>query len=199
MLLAEPARPLLGLTWAINFAVSGLRPWSYHLVNVAIHAANAALVASLFLWMARRRGWADAERRALAAACLFAVSPMAAETVAYVSSRSTALAGLFALSALRLGADALTRPGWRRLAPALLCFAAGLASKEEAVSVPLFLLLIDTFFVAGADFGPIARRARVHAPFWILPAAGLLARRMAMGAWLPPPALGHVRYLLTQA
>src|SRR5919108_6373469 len=52
----EPARPVLSLTWAINYALGGLRPWPYHLVNVAIHAGNAALACSLFLWMARRAG-----------------------------------------------------------------------------------------------------------------------------------------------
>ncbi|HEY3119736.1 MAG TPA: tetratricopeptide repeat protein [Vicinamibacteria bacterium] len=199
VLLSEPARPLLGLTWAVNFALSGLRPWSYHLVNVAIHAANAALVASLFLWMARRRGRPGPSGQATAAACLFAVSPMAVETVAYVSSRSTALAALFALATLRLAVDCLTRRAPGRLALALLCYAAALASKEEAASVPLFLLLLDYFFVAGGRFEEVVRRARTHAPFWVLPAAGLVARRLVTGAWLPPPALGHGRYLLTQA
>src|SRR4029077_1841399 len=50
----EPARPLLTLTWALNYALGGEAPWHYHLVNVLIHAGNAALVASSFLWMAGR-------------------------------------------------------------------------------------------------------------------------------------------------
>jgi Flp pilus assembly protein TadD len=198
VLLAEKARPLLGLTWAVNFAISGLRPWSYHLGNVLIHAANAALVASLFLWMARRRGWADAERRALAGACLFAVSPMAVETVAYVSSRSTALAALFALASLRLAADGLVRSAPGRLALALACFVAALASKEEAASVPLFLLLLDYFFVAGRRVEEVALRVRRHAAFWAVAVAGLVVRRLATGAWLPPPAVDPGRYLVTQ-
>jgi Tfp pilus assembly protein PilF len=196
--LAEKARPLLGLTWGLNFAISGLRPWSYHLGNVLIHAANTALVASLFLWLGRRRGWPEAEQKALAGACLFAVSPMAAETVAYVSSRSTALAALFALATLRLAADCLTRRAPARLVLALACFAAALASKEEAAAVPLFLLLIDYLFVAGGRFEEVVLRARIHVPFWLLPATALLARRLATGGWLPPPALDLGRYLLTQ-
>src|SRR5687768_6390253 len=32
ILRADPSRPLLSLTWALNYAVSGLEPWSYHLV-----------------------------------------------------------------------------------------------------------------------------------------------------------------------
>ena len=38
------ARPLLFFTLAINFAISGLAPWSYHVVNVAIHLATALLL-----------------------------------------------------------------------------------------------------------------------------------------------------------
>ena len=52
----EPSRALLNLTWALNYAFGGLAPWHYHLVNVLIHAANAALLATLFTWMAARLG-----------------------------------------------------------------------------------------------------------------------------------------------
>ena len=94
----EPARPLLGLTWALNYAVAGTRPWPYHLVNVLIHAANAALLASLFAWVARRSAGRVTLGAASFAACFFAATPMAAETVAYVASRSSALATLWALA-----------------------------------------------------------------------------------------------------
>jgi len=36
-------RPVVCLTLALNYAVSGLDPWSYHVANLAIHA-SAALV-----------------------------------------------------------------------------------------------------------------------------------------------------------
>jgi hypothetical protein len=36
--------PLTRLTWSANYALGGLHPWGYHLVNVLLHAANAALV-----------------------------------------------------------------------------------------------------------------------------------------------------------
>src|SRR5438552_14407107 len=36
-------RPLVCLTLALNYALSGLEPWSYHFFNLAIHA-SAALV-----------------------------------------------------------------------------------------------------------------------------------------------------------
>lgn len=196
---SDPARPVLSLTWAVNYAVSGLEPWSYHLVNVGIHAGNAALLASLFAWMAARAGRAQPGPAALLGACLFAATPMAAETVAYVSSRSTALAALFMLMSLRLAVPALETFSAARLAAALGLFALAAATKEDAAALPLLLLLLDYFFVAGRRASEVWRRARVHAGFLLLPLLGLAARRAATGAWLPAPVLDRGRYLLTQA
>jgi Flp pilus assembly protein TadD len=198
VLRADPSRPLLSLTWALNYAVSGLQPWPYHLVNVVIHAANAALVASLFAWMAARAGRARPEACALAGACLFAATPMAVETVAYVSSRSTALAALFVLASLRVAVSVLERFTAARLGASLSLFVLGLATKEDAAATPLLLLLLDGFFIAGRSGSDVRRRARVHAPFLLLPVLGLLARRAATGAWLPAPVIGRGLYLATQ-
>jgi Tfp pilus assembly protein PilF len=192
----EPARPLLGLVWALNYAAGGQEPWSYHVVNMLFHIVNAALVASLFLWMARRRGLGP-EPAALGAA-LFAVTPMAAETVAYVSSRSTALCALFMLASLRLAGDALVQASRTRAAGALACALLGLATKEEAAALPLLLLLLERFFVAGEPSAGARFRAGLHAAFWALPLLGLAARAVVTGALLPGGAVPAGTYLLTQ-
>ncbi len=193
----EPSRPLLGLTWAANHAWSGLDAWSYHLVNALIHGINALLVGSLLLWMARRAGRPHPEASALLAACWFAVTPMAVETVAYVSSRSTALCSLFMLASLRLAIDFLADGERRgRLAAALGLYVLALLSKEEAAALPLLLLLIDVFFVPGRT---ARQRLGAAAPFILLPVLGLVARRFATGAWLPPLVLDRGIYLVTQA
>jgi Flp pilus assembly protein TadD len=198
VLLYEPSRPLLNLTWAVNYAISGLTAWPYHLVNVLLHAGNAALVASLFLWMARRLEWPDADKRALLGACLFAASPMAAETVAYATSRSTALVSLFALASLRVTVPVLAGGPRARLAPGLGFFLLALATKEEAAAVPLLLLLLDYFFVAGRRAADLKTRLWLHLPFVGLLPVGLLARRVVTGSWLPPPDIDTSQYLLTQ-
>jgi len=200
LLRADPSRPLLTLTWALNYAVSGLAPWSYHLVNVAVHAGNAALLASLFAWMALRSGRRPEVARpaALFAACLFAATPMAAETVAYVSSRSTALAALFMLASLRVAVSVLERFRLAALGAALGFFALGLATKEEAAATPLLLLLLDYFFVSGGRAAGLRQRLSVHGPFLLLPVLGLAARRAATGAWLPVPIIGRAQYAVTQ-
>jgi tetratricopeptide (TPR) repeat protein len=195
---SDPSRPFLALSWALNHAAFGLAPWSYHLVNVAIHAGNAALIALLFAWMAGRSGRPYAGPSALLGACLFAATPMAAETAGYLSSRSTALATLFMLGSLRAGASVLERFGAARLAASLALFGLAAGTKEDAAALPLLLLLLDYFFVAGRRAAGVWRRARLHACYLLLPVLGLGARRAATGAWLPPEAVDRGRYLATQ-
>lgn len=194
VLRSDPTRPLLALGFWLNHAWSGTSAWSWHLVNVALHAANAALAATLFGWVASRSGAARPELHALVAGALFALTPMAVETVAYVASRSTAQCSFFLLAALCAARPALE--GGRRFpfASAAL-FAAAALTKEEAASLPLYLLLLDHFFGTPR---PLAARLRLHAPFWLLPAAGLVARRAATGEWLPLPPLPRETYALTQ-
>ena len=192
----EPARPLLGLAWALNYAAAGTTPWPYHLVNVLVHAANSALVVSLFAWLAPRSRGRITAAAAAYAGCFFAATPMAAETVAYVASRSSALAALFVLAALRLTLPTLEGGRFSgRWAAGLAAFLVALGIKEEAACVPLLLLLLDRFFLDG----DVRSRWRLHAPFWAMPALGLVARRVATGEWLPEPVMPRGLYLLTQA
>jgi hypothetical protein len=194
----EPSRPVLNLTWALNYAAGGLAPWTYHLVNVLIHAANAAVLASLLAWIAGRHRTRFDPRAALAGACLFAASPMAAETVAYVSSRSSALVTLFSLLCLRQMAGVLDGSARARLLPALGCFLLALATKEEAAAVPLLILLLDFFFVSDQRPSEMRGRAWIHGLFFGLIVVGLVARRMVAGSWLPEPDIPIGEYLLTQ-
>lgn len=118
-------RPLLLTTFAANHAVSGLDGWSYHLLNVLVHAAVAVC---LFELLAR---WSGRPPAALLGAALFALHPVNSETVAYVSSRSESLAAFFVLLAL-------VWHGRSRCA-SLACFSAGLLAKSTAI---VFLPLV---------------------------------------------------------
>jgi protein O-mannosyl-transferase len=198
ILLYEPSRPLLNLTWALNYAASGLEPWPYHLVNVLIHCGNAALLASLFYWMARRLDVPEPRATALLGACLFAANPMAAETAAYVASRSSALCALFAFGCLRVTAGVLSGGPRSRLVVSFALFLLALATKEEAAAVPFLLLLLDYFFVAEQRFFALKQRLWIHAGFLGLLPLALLARRVVTGSWLPPPAIPIDLYVLTQ-
>ncbi len=132
-------RPLVMVTFALNYAVGGLNPFGYHLVNLGLHLAIGYVLYTL----ARRLGlsWGAA----LAAAALFVVHPLHTEAVTSIVGRAELLMGLGVFLAvtwyLRSGAPA--RLEIRFAVASCAAFALGLLSKEQAVVLPALLVLFD--------------------------------------------------------
>ena len=108
-------RPLTDYTYAIDYAIGGLDPSAYHATGIVLHVITSVLV-YVFAWLtlglpslAPRYGRARFAI-ALAAAALFAAHPLASETVAYISSRSESLAGMWYLVAVIAYIRATTGP-----------------------------------------------------------------------------------------
>lgn len=121
-------RPLGILSFALDHALAGNNATWFHLVNVAWHAAAAALLAVLGVQLG---GIAVG----VVAGLLFAVHPVHVEAVANVVGRLELMAATFGLATLLLH---------RRRSPwAGVTFAAALFSKEGAVVIPLLALLVD--------------------------------------------------------
>jgi len=98
-------RPLLNLSLAVNYAISGLQIWSYHAANLLIHIAAALLLFGIlrrtFLLPALQQRFGQAATwLALAAAVLWALHPLQTESVTYVAQRAESLMGLFYLLTL---------------------------------------------------------------------------------------------------
>src|SRR2546426_2594620 len=74
-------RPIVTASLALNGRLLGWGPAGFHVVNVILHAANAALL----LVLARRFGCS--ERASAGVAALFAVHPVAAWPVASIVAR----------------------------------------------------------------------------------------------------------------
>lgn len=115
-----------------------------HSVNLALHALNAAL---LFLVLRRMTG---ARWKSALVAGLFAVHPLRAESVAWISERKDVLSGLFLLLTLGAYTRYVQSQGTSRskstgswYALSLLCFGLGLMSKPMLVTTPFLLLLLD--------------------------------------------------------
>jgi len=170
-------RPVVNLSLALNYAVSGTAVWSYHAVNLAIH-----LVASLALFgLVRRtlltpglshRFGAAALPLAFFSAALWAAHPLQTESVTYVVQRAESLVGMFYVLTLYCfvrGAEAGGRPRW--LLGAVVACTVGMATKEVMVSAPLIVLLYDRAFLSGTFRAAWAARMRwygVLAATWVL-------------------------------
>lgn len=161
--LPTAGRPLVNLSFALNFRLGGLDPFGYHLVDLVLHAISAGLLFSLlrrtFATAAAVRGErAPAPRAAaslaFAAALLWAVHPLQTEPIAYATQRTELMMGAFLLATLYASlrhweaASRAGRRGW--LAAAALACAAGMACKETMVAAPLLVLLYDRAFRKGS-------------------------------------------------
>ncbi len=165
----NPSRALLIASYAVNWAVGGLDPFGYHLTSVAIHAVNVALA-----WRLCRRTLGP-EHGALAAA-LWAAHPMASEAVAYIAGRSDALVATWWLAAANAWIDG-------RLLAAFAAWAAGLATKETAVAMPLLAWALEPWRAKAPDDGARLRTVGIAAA--TLPMLAVVTR-LLVGGWPAP-------------
>ena len=121
-------RPMVILSYLLDRAVWGLRPFGFHLTNLLLHAGNVLL---LFLLAGRLTGGAPGSFLPLAAALLFGLHPVASEAVLVPAFREDLLLTLFLLGFL-LGA---TKGSWWAL-PLLV---GAMLSKEAGVVGPALL------------------------------------------------------------
>jgi len=132
-------RPLVTLSFALNHLVGGLEPAGYHLVNVLLHAINSALAFLLVLRLFDSRAVAGM------AGALFAVHPIHAEAVAWISGRAELLGAAMFLAGwlmyLRATMEGRLR-SWS-FAASLAAFFLGLLCKEHVLVLPVALLLTE--------------------------------------------------------
>jgi len=88
-------RPLLNLSLAINYAISGTAVWSYHAVNLLIHVlAGLALFGVARRTLARSISAGEGFLAAFFVALLWTVHPLQTESVTYIVQRAESLMGL---------------------------------------------------------------------------------------------------------
>ncbi len=182
--------PLTWLTFALDYRIGGLHPWIFHMDSLFIHLANTVVVFFLVSRLLMRilpAGEAQNQPRKYAAfltALLFGIHPLHVEPVAWVTDRVDLLCGLFFLLSLHCYL-VFVSGGKRRIAyyaASFVFFLVAMASKSMAISLPIILLLIDTwpfhrwktrvrdvvlekvpFFVATIIFGMLSLYARSEA------------------------------------
>ena len=159
-----PMRFVCYLTFALNHRLGGLDVTGYHVVNLAIHLANALLAYTLVLLvfrtprMAGSRLAPKAGTVALLCGLLFVVHPVQTQAVTYIVQRLTSLATLFYLLAVVLYAAGRPRMeeggDWKRglpwLAGSALSAVLAMKTKEFAFTLPLAVSLYEASFFRGA-------------------------------------------------
>ena len=134
--------PVTWLSLMLDVQLFGGGPAPFHWVNLAFHLCAASL---LYLLLRRTTGgWVSS----LVVALLFAVHPLHVESVAWVSERKDVLSTTLLLTTLLLYVSYVRRPAPSRFLLCLVGFAMGLATKPMLVTLPILLILFDSWPLA---------------------------------------------------
>ncbi|MFH1155022.1 MAG: tetratricopeptide repeat protein, partial [Pseudomonadota bacterium] len=152
-------RPLVNLTFALDFRSAGLDVRRYHRTNIIIHIINclivyglARLVLSMPLVVTGREAGPQV---ALVSSLLFAVHPLQTQAVIFISQRYAAVAaGFYMLSVIaylvfrqqqiRSGPKPVT---WGALVLCLVFAGCAFLSKQNAASIPGAILAAELLLV----------------------------------------------------
>jgi len=149
-------RPIACLTFGFNWYFCRDNVFGYHLVNTLVHVLTA-----FFAFLLIRRLYESPRLKshsrentnivALAAVLLWAAHPIQTQAVTYIVQRMASMAAMFYLSALYFFVRAKTTDiSHQKILMSLLVlisFFLSLGCKENAITLPLAILLIDfTFF-----------------------------------------------------
>jgi tetratricopeptide (TPR) repeat protein len=185
-------RPVLLLSYAVQWWIHGRQAIAFHAGNVLLHAGATLLLAALFL----RIGIPVAA--ALAGALLFAVAPIHVEAVTSLVGRGEVLAAVFTLLYLHLALRHYRRPTPVSRLPALLlallCFALAVLTKESGSSAPALAFLLFVFVEEGRLRERLGRAFVRGLPLFCGSGAVLagvfLLRRWVLGGFLKAPGTG---------
>jgi hypothetical protein len=180
-LAVEYFRPLVVVSFVVDWFLYGASAFGCHLTNLALHAA-----ATLTAWGIARR-ILGAGFGAWAAAALFAVHPCHVEGVAWISGRTDVLSALLYMAALLLYFKSRERPraSAALVVLSLMVFFLALMAKEMAATFPVILLVHNLLRPEGRALG---RRLVVPGLAAALVGLYLALRIHALGGFHTPPA-----------
>ncbi len=210
--LAPPAnspvagRPVVNVSFAINYAIGGLSVRGYHLWNIAMHIACALLTfgivrRTLELPSLRARLGPHSIDLAFAVALVWAVHPLNSEVVDYLTQRTESMMGVFLLLTMYAALRAAMGPAtsWSSIAFVSCCL--GMACKETMVTAPVLVMLFDRAYVFSSWKSAFRARRGLYlslATSWLVLAMLVLSGpRGDVGGWSSGVSVWS--YLLNQA
>ncbi len=138
-------RPFVLVSVSLDYFFYGLSPWGYHLTNIIVHSFNSILIFFILFLLAGRLDIS------IFVSFLFAVHPISADVVSYISGRTDSLCLFFMLLSLLfyIGYSRLKNSYSRILlfAGSVVLFFVSLCSKENGVMLPLIVIAYEFCFL----------------------------------------------------
>jgi len=142
------------MSFALNYYFGRLNPFGYHLVNIIIHILNGLILfllshKILTLPLDEGEGKENALKIAFLGSLFWLVHPIQTQAVSYIVQRLTSLSSLFFLLSLLCYLQGRVDQTHKRVGLFILCLLFGLLSlgtKQNAATLPLFIILSEFFF-----------------------------------------------------
>lgn len=180
-------RPLFTVMLTAEYHLFGLWPQGWHLVSLLLHILCAVGVFYVILLMSGGRFVA------IIAALIFAVHPVHAESVSWISGMTDPLFGVFVLASFylylqtRQSSEGASR---RALVLSLLMFVLATFAKETALSLVLLVFGYELAASPGPRIRGVLNAAKRAAPYAAVALIYLLPRYLVLGElmWKNPQA-----------
>ena len=164
------SRPLSYLSFALNYKFGGMDVFGYHVVNFIIHYL-AAVFLFLFIYntlklpLLREKYSTIAYPVALLSTFFWALNPVHVTSITYIVQRMASMAGLFYIMSMYFYLKGRTaQNSTSSISFFILSLIAGFAavlSKENAVMLPVSILLFDLFLIQGATKENIKKFSKI--------------------------------------
>jgi len=162
-------RPVLSLSFALNWALLGPNPNRFHAVNLAIHIVAAWLLfgivrRTLVLPRLRPHYGKAATALAFSIAAIWALHPVQTESVTYIVQRAESLMGMLFLLTFYCVVRALDSGHasvWR--VAAVVACAFGMGTKEVTAVLPVLVVAYDGIFGFASYREALRRRWTLYA------------------------------------
>ncbi|MGY8814122.1 MAG: tetratricopeptide repeat protein [Gammaproteobacteria bacterium] len=159
-------RPLVKISFALNYYFSGLDVFSYHVVNILIHFLNGILVLFISFQVFKKaleddrkdlgtKSEYSAGLMAFMTASIFVAHPVQIQSVTYIVQRMNSMAVIFCLLSLCLflfgRQNKIEGKSWVYYAGSILSWVAALLCKQTAAILPGIIILFDWYFYNNYD------------------------------------------------
>ena len=130
-------RPLIGLTYLLDYSVWFDKPLGYHLTNIIFHTVNTVLLYFICNKIFK------SVTVAFWAAMLFAVHPIHTESVSWIAGRTDIVATAFVFLSMLAHTEFKEKNNKKAIIPATLFFALAMFSKEIAIGAIIVFAMYD--------------------------------------------------------
>jgi tetratricopeptide (TPR) repeat protein len=147
-------RPVANISFALNYYMHGYNVVGFHAVNIIIHIVTGILlyflVQTTFRTPALQSRYERYKWISFFCAAIWLFHPLQTQSVSYIVQRMNSLAAMFYILSFLCYAQLRLHPQGRRkwalLSGCILAGILALGTKENAATLPLFLLLYEWYF-----------------------------------------------------